>query len=148
MKDENDNKTLDLLKGQTMTAIRFLDEMRDSPIDTADILTDEQLGRGGLFKIEAFVRTKTSAAAARKAKQRKNQKAEGIHTVTLTIPAEAKKQLQAVAAEINSGKTLTEAVQSVTSHGQVTKSQAEIIGERILKLTGWKMMLARIIGII
>lgn len=156
MKDENDSKTIDLLKGQTMQAYQFLEEVKDSPIDAADILTDEQLGRGGLVKIEAFVRTKTSAAAARKAKQREAQKAEGIHTVTLTIPAEAKEQLKAVAAEITSGKSLIEAVQSVTSHGQVTKPQDEIIkmsrayriGERVLALTGWRLMIAKAIGIL
>lgn len=159
MKDEKDNQTLDLLKGKDMPAIQFLDEVKDSPIDAADILTDEQLGRGGLVKIEAFVRTKTSAAASRKAKQREIQKAEGIHTVTLTVPEAAKKQLQAVAAEMSSGKSLVEAVQSVTSHGQVTvpqntqpvapqKTREHVIGERVLALTGWRMMIAKAIGII
>lgn len=148
MKDENDNQTLDFLKGQAMQAIQFLDEVKDSPIDATDILTDEQLGRGGLVKIEAFVRTKTSAAASRKAKQRETQKAEGIHTITLTVPAAAKEQLKAVAAEVASGKSLVKAVQNVTSHGQVTKTRAQIIGEQVLALTGWRLMIAKAIGII
>jgi hypothetical protein len=148
MQNENDNKTIDFLKGKAMPAIQFLNEVKDSPIDAADILTDEQLGRGGLIKIEAFVRTKTSAAAARKAKQRELQKAEGIHTVTLTIPAETKKSLQAIAAEMSSGKNLNEAILSVTSRGQITKSHAQIIGERVLLLKGWRLMIAKAIGII
>ena len=131
-----------------MQAIQFIDEVKDAPIDADSILTDDQLGRAGLIKIEAFVRTKTSAAALRKAKQREHQKAEGIHTVTLTVPVEAKEQLKAVAAEIASGKNLVDAVQSVTSHGQVTKSQAQMIGERVLALTGWKLIIAKAIGII
>ena len=148
MKNANDNQTQDLLKGQAMQAIQFIDEVKDAPIDADSILTDDQLGRAGLVKIEAFVRTKTSAAAGRKAKQRAKEKAEGIQTVTLTVPTAAKEQLKAVAAEVASGKSLVEAVQSVTSHGQVTKSQAQMIGERVLALTGWKLIIAKAIGIL
>lgn len=135
-------------KEDTMKAIQYLDEVKDAPIDADNILTDDQLGRAGLIKIEAFVRTKTSAAASRKAKQRAKEKAEGIQTVTLTVPAAAKEQLKAVAAEVASGKSLVEAVQSVTSHGQVTKSQEQIIGERVLAMTGWKRIIAKAIGIL
>lgn len=135
-------------KENTMKAIQFIDELKDAPIDADSILTDDQLNRGGLVKIEAFVRTKTSAAASRKAKQRAKEKAEGIQTVTLTVPAATKEQLKAVVSEVNAGKNLLEAVQSVTSHGQVTKSRAQIIGERVLALTGWRLMIAKAIGII
>lgn len=135
-------------KENTMQAIQFIDEVKDAPIDADSILTDDQLGRAGLVKIEAFVRTKTSAAASRKAKQRAKEKAEGIQTVTLTVPTAAKEQLKAVAAEVASGKSLVEAVQSVTSHGQVTKSHAQMIGERVLALTGWKLIIAKAIGIL
>lgn len=155
MKDTNDNQTQDMvnsthwpLPSSTTQTIQFIDEVKDAPIDTNSILTDEQLGRAGLIKIEAFVRTKTSAAASRKAKQRAKEKAEGIQTVTLTVPAAAKEQLKAVAAEVASGKSLVDAVQSVTSHGQVTKSKAEIIGERALALTGWRRIIAKVIGIL
>lgn len=133
---------------QATQAIQYLDEVTDAPIDADSILTDDQLGRAGLVKIEAFVRTKTSAAASRKAKQRAKEKAEGIQTVTLTVPTAAKEQLKAVAAEVASGKSLVEAVQSVTSHGQVTKSHAQMIGERVLALTGWKRIIAKAIGIL
>ena len=168
MKNDNDIKTAKLIpetnwpfpgyaqsgydpqteKGQPMQAIQFIDELKDAPIDADSILTDDQLGRAGLIKIEAFVRTKTSAAALRKAKQREHQKAEGIHTVTLTVPVEAKEQLKAVAAEIASGKNLVDAVQSVTSHGQVTKTREQVIGERVLALTGWRLIIAKAIGIL
>jgi len=148
MKNQNDNQTQDLLKGTAMQAIQFIDEVKDAPLDANNILTDDQLGRAGLVKIEAFVRTKTSAAASRKAKQRAKEKAEGIQTVTLTVPTAAKEQLKAVAAEVANGKSLVEAVQSVTSHGQVTKSHAQIIGERVLALTSWKLIIAKAIGIL
>lgn len=169
MKDPNDNQTQDLVNAdhwpfpapdylretfkeektmQTTQAIQYLDEVKDAPIDADSILTDDQLSRAGLIKIEAFVRTKTSAAASRKAKQRAKEKAEGIQTVTLTVPTAAKEQLKAVAAEVASGKSLVEAVQSVTSHGQVTKSHAQMIGERVLALTGWKLIIAKAIGIL
>jgi len=133
---------------QATQTIQYLDEVTDTPIDADSILTDDQLGRAGLVKIEAFVRTKTSAAASRKAKQRAKEKAEGIQTVTLTVPTAAKEQLKAVAAEVANGKSLVEAVQSVTSHGQVTKSHAQIIGERVLALTSWKLIIAKAIGIL
>lgn len=162
MKDENDNKAQELIKVEDwpfpmsdyfkkekpMNAIQYIEEVKEAPIDADSILTDEQLQRGGLVKIEAFVRTKTSAAASRKAKQRAREKAEGIQTVTLTVPAEAKAQLKAITAEIANGKTVTEAIQNVTCHGQVTKSKAQVIGERVLALTGWRLVIAKAIGII
>ena len=61
MKDQNDNQTQDFLKGQAMQAIQYLDAVKDAPIDADSILTDDQLGRASLVKIEAFVKTKTSA---------------------------------------------------------------------------------------
>lgn len=50
--------------------------------------------------------------------------------------------------EVSAGKNLLEAVQSVTSHGQVTKSREQAIGERVLALTGWRLIIAKAIGII
>lgn len=161
MKDEHDSHTQELFKnffrGKAMQATQFIDDVKDSPIDADSILTDDQLGRGGLVKIEAFVRTKTSAAAARKAKQREHQKAEGIRTVTLTVPESAKEQLKAIAAEISSGKSLADAVQGVTSHGQVTNSDIytqkyneslQRIGVKVVALKGWKRLIAKAIGIL
>lgn len=148
MKDENDSYTKDLLKGTAMQAKQFIEEIKDAPLGADSILTDDQLNRSGLIKIEAFVRTKTSAAAARKAKQREHQKAEGIRTITLTVPEQAKEQLKEVATKLSEGKTLIEAAQSVTSHGQVTKSREQQIGEHVLALTGWKKTVAKLIGII
>jgi len=109
-------------------------------------LNDEQLSQGGLMKIEAFVRTTASAEALRKAKQRKNQKADGIHTVTLTVPEAAKEQLKAVAQEISHGKSLVEAALIVTNHGQ-NRLETEI-GQRVLALTGWRKVIVKRIGVL
>ena len=46
---------------QATQTIQYLDEVTDTPIDADSILTDDQLGRASLVKIEAFVKTKTSA---------------------------------------------------------------------------------------
>lgn len=63
-KQPEDNKTYDIpmLIGP---ATQYIEEAtaKDAPIAADAILTDQQLERGGLVKVEAFMRTRTSAAA-------------------------------------------------------------------------------------
>ena len=105
-------------------------EAKNAPLATEAILTDEALERGGLVKIEAFVRTKTSAAAARKAKQRETQEAAGLKQINITAPEEVQEKIKAIAKACTAGQSFETAVQSVTSHALVT---------------GWKGILVKVL---
>jgi uroporphyrinogen-III synthase len=136
----------------------YIEEVKTEykPIEENKALTDEQLHEAGLAKVEAFIRTKSSAAAIRKARQRQKEKAEGLKQVNVTAPQDVKPILQLIAKECSEGKKLEDvlikALSSVTSHGldtldDLTKRKIEI-GEKVLSLKGWKKLIARIIGII
>lgn len=93
-------------------AVRHLEEVAsaDQPIDVQAILTDDQLERGGLVKVEAFIRTKTSAAAARKAAQRERDTDAGLRQVNIKTTEETGSALKSIAAEVGRGATLVDAI--------------------------------------
>jgi len=149
-----DNKTYEI-PTLISPAARYIEDAtaKDAPIATDSILTDQQLERGGLVKIEAFMRTRTSAAAARKAKQREKQATEGLKTITLVAPAAANEPLRQIAKACSEGKSIEEAIKNVTSHGQVTAidqntTRLITIGKKVEALKGWKRWIARLIGIL
>jgi len=150
--EDNKNYEIPTLIGH---ATQYIEEAtaKDAPIAADAILTDQQLERGGLVKVEAFMRTRTSAAAARKAKQREKQATEGLRTITLVAPIAANEPLRQIAKACSEGKSVEEAIKSVTSHGQVTTENKETarlaeIGKKVEALTGWKRRIARLIGIL
>lgn len=129
---------------------------QDGPIDADAILTDEQLGRGGLVKVEAFMRTRTSAAAARKAKQRERDETGGLRQVNIKTTEETGTALKSIAAEIGRGATLVDAivkaVPSVTSHALVTTIDPETerlaaIGRKLETLSWWKRSILKLLGV-
>lgn len=133
---------------------------QDKPIDAEAILTDEQLERGGLVKVEAFMRTRTSGAAARKAKQRDRDESDGLRQVNIKTNDETGIVLKSIAAEIGRGATLVDAivkaVPSVTSHALVTPApvidagteRLSAIGRRVEAFTGWKRSILNFIGVL
>ena len=136
-----------------MNTAKFIQEVetQNAPIAAEAILTDEDLERGGLIKVEAFIRTKTSAAAARKARQRENQEAAGLKQINVTAPSDVQEKIKAIAKACSAGQSFEVAVQSVTSHGLVTKNTEMLncaaIGKRVLALTGWKRQIAKWLGL-
>ncbi len=147
-KQTEDSKTYEIPTLLSPT-VRYVEDAtaKDAPIAADAILTDQQLERGGLVKVEAYMRTRTSAAAARKAKQRERQATEGLKTITLVAPTAANEPLRQIAKACSEGKSLEEAVQSVTSRGQVTdKSYDEryqAIGKQVEALKGWRAIIVR-----
>src|SRR3990172_9427841 len=137
-----------------MELVKFLEEVETGePKEITETYTDEQLSQGGLVKIEAFIRTKTSSAAVRKANQRKREETEGLKTVTVKAPIEVKPLLQMIAKECSEGMTIEEAVKktipSVTSHAFVTPEDEQNIkiGKKVTKLSGWKKwIVSKLIG--
>lgn len=135
---------------------KFIEQIIEQAIDADQVLSDEQLERGGLVRVEAFMRTKTSAAAARKAKQRETQEAAGIKQANIVAPAAVVETLKHIAKACATGDTIEKAilanVPTVTSHVLVTPDPelatlAEI-GRKVKALTGWKRMIAKTIGIV
>ena len=136
--------------------IEQLDD-QNKPIDADAILTDDQLERGGLVKVEAFMRTRTSAAAARKAKQRDRDESDGLRQINIKTTEEAGQALKSIAAEIGRGATLVDAVikavPTVTSHVLVTPTNPETerlaeIGRKVEALTGWKRSILKLLGVL
>lgn len=119
-----------------MENLKFIEDVANlnAPIEAETILTDDALTRGGLVKVEAFIRTKTSAAAARKAKQRESQKKAGMKQINVTVPVEVHDKIKAIAKACAEGKTFETAVQSVTSHALVTNSRK-----------GWRYFAAKVL---
>lgn len=147
-KQPEDNKTYEI-PTLINPATRYIEDAtaKDAPIAADSILTDQQLERGGLVKIEAFMRTRTSAAAARKAKQREKQATEGLRTITLVAPVAANEPLRQIAKACSEGKSIEEAIKTVTSHGQVTtdplKEHYEAIGKKVDALKGWRAIIVQ-----
>ena len=134
---------------------------QNKPIDADAILTDDALERGGLVKVEAFMRTKTSAAAARKAQQRAREESIGLKQINIKTTEETGQALKSIANEIGKGLKLVEAiikvVPSVTSHDLVTPGfkiedietfRLAEIGRKIESMTGWRRLVAKAIGIL
>lgn len=119
-----------------MENLKFIEDVENlnAPIEAEAILTDNALTRGGLVKVEAFIRTKTSAAAARKAKQRETQEAADMKQLNITVPVEAQDKIKAIAKACAEGKSFETAVQSVTSHALVTNSKK-----------GWRYFAAKLL---
>lgn len=153
-KQPEDSKTYDI-PTLISPAARYIEDAtaKDAPIAADSILTDQQLERGGLVKIEAFMRTRTSTAAARKAKQREKQATEGLKTITLVAPVAANEPLRQIAKACSEGKSIEEAIKTVTSHGQVTAidpntARLAAIGQKVEALTGWKRQIAHLLKLI
>ena len=136
--------------------IEQLDD-QNKPIDADAILTDDQLERGGLVKVEAFMRTRTSAAAARKAKQRDRDASEGLRQINIKTTEEAGQALKSIAAEIGRGATMVDAVvkavPAVSSRTLVTPIDPETerlaaIGRKVEALTGWKQSILKFFGVL
>lgn len=138
-------------------SMKFIEDIaaQDKPLDSAALLTDEQLERGGLVRVQAYMRTTTSAAAARKAKQRETQSEQGIKQANITGPAEIIAIMKAITTACKTGdsieKAILAAVPTVTSHTLVTNPEIErlaAIGRKLENLSGWKKLMAKALQLI
>lgn len=78
-------------------------------------LSDDELANQGLVKITAFMRTEQSIEAARKKRQREKEANQGVKQLNVKLPVEAHETVKAIAQACAQGKTVQEAIQSVTS---------------------------------
>lgn len=173
-KQPQDVRTLEIPTFLASATAKYLEDAqaKDGPIAADAILTDQQLERSGLVKVEAFMRTRTSAAAARKAKQREKQEATGLKQTNLIAPVAVHEPLRAIAKTCTEGKSIEDAIKiavpSVTSPALVTPEPKTItvekiievekidpdterlaaIGRRVQALQGWKRRIAHLLKLI
>ncbi len=82
-------------------------EAGSTVVDVKKPLTDDQLEKGGLSQVRAFVRTKASANALRVKKYREKAAESGLQQLNVTVPAEAKDVIKDLAKRASQGEDLT-----------------------------------------
>lgn len=133
-------------EGHKAALLRMVDVVDGPPIEAEKVLSDDQLGDGGLIPVRAWMRTKPSANALRQA--RKKEKAEieaGKRQLNVVAPADAlsREALRAVAVALSDGRISAHDLSIVTAQ-QVTPlvgDEARMLGLRVLDLRGWRRSL-------
>ena len=141
-----------------MKPIKHLEELPETPISEDQVLTDDDLAKGGLVKAEAWMRTKSSKGALRVKKHREAKEAEGMKQLNIVIPEAAREQFKTWAKAAEEGqpygpeqtvKTI-EVVKTVevVKEVQRTDPKADALLKKVRSLTGWKKALARLLGLL
>lgn len=132
-----------------MDPVKYLEDVRDFPIDPADILTDEDLKNGGLIKTEAWFRTNSSASALRASRYRDKKETQGLKQINLLAPIELHETLRQIA---RTGRmpepTIKEVPVEIIKEVEVVKEVATLlsksdrdlmeIGRDVTYLYGWR----------
>lgn len=150
----------------------FVEHIADLPIDCGSILSDDALSAGGLVRVNAFMRTKSSANAARVKKSRAKATENGVGQLNVVVPLAAHAALKAIAKDLQDGAELWEVLKAALAvEAQVLKpigppdsarhseqqalplphsrAQAlELAVARLARLWGWRRLLARLFGLL
>lgn len=137
-----------------------IEEITETPTDPESVLTDEQLAAGGLVKVNAFMRSKTSANALRVKKHREKKETEGIKQINVQANEEARQAIKAIADKTKAGEPLSDVLATLAGTTPTANPKAETpepitaeekelvqIGKQVKQLTGWRKAIARMIGI-
>jgi len=144
-----------------------IEDVTESPTNPDKVLTDDALAAGGLVKVNAFMRTKSSAGALRVQKHRDKKEADGIKQINVEANEEARQAIKAIADRTKAGETLSDVLATLASTAQATPTETlktetpepkpermtieemELvqIGQQVKRLTGWRKKIARAIGI-
>lgn len=92
-----------------------------------DMLTDEQLEKGGLQQVRAFVRTKASKNALRVAKAKAKREAEGIKQINMQAPTSAHSALKSIAKACTEGSSIEQAISAATGAQVLTATQKSVL---------------------
>lgn len=122
----------------------YIDDVPESPIDDASVLSDEALTAGGLVPVTAFVRTRSSANASRLKKSRAKAADAGLRQLNVVVPVAAHAAVKAMARELQAGAALHDVLQAaLVNASQGTESAT---GGRTA-LPGWLRVVARWLGL-
>lgn len=139
-KKENDVQTIDLPD--------HIEDVIESPTSPDNVLTDDALAAGGLVKVNAFMRTKSSAGALRVQKHRDKMEAEGVKQINVQASEEARQAIKTIAARTGEGEKLENVLAELVPDRLTTEEKQTIaIGKQVKALTGWRKKLIRALGI-
>ena len=129
-----------------MNAVTYLEDVAlfDSAVAVEAVLTDDQLSAGGLVKVETYIRTKSSAAATRKAAQREREAAAGVRQLNLKCSEEHAVVLKDLAAALAAG----DPIEQVVFDRDPALQYAVVMLHQLQSLTGWRKWLARLLGLV
>jgi hypothetical protein len=122
----------------------LLDEVPESSIDAAAVLSDEDLAAGGLVPVAAFMRTRSSANASRLKKSRAKADAAGLRQLNVVVPVAAHAAIKAMARELQAGAALHDVLQAALVNA--TQGTESATGGRTA-LPGWLRAVARWLGL-
>lgn len=125
-----------------------IEDVTESPTNPDKVLTDDALAAGGLVKVNAFMRTKSSAGALRVQKHRDKKEAEGVKQINVQASEEARQAIKTIAARTGEGEKLENVLAELVGDRLTTEEKQTIaIGQQVKALTGWRKKVAQAIGI-
>lgn len=137
--------------------IEYVDEVRSHPIDCDAPLSEEALASGGLVKVNAYVRTRSSANALRVKKSRQRAASDGLRQLNVVVPVEAHAAIKAFAKGLQRGNSVADAAKSLLAdepnailHSKDAQQAAvlERLAVQLAQMSGWRRWIARLVGLI
>lgn len=150
-------------------APEYVEHIPDTPFDCANALSDDSLASGGLVRVSAFMRTKASANAARVKKAREKAADTGVRQLNVVVPLAAHATMKAIAKDLQAGGSLSDVLKAaIALEGPAPKpavvqgaaspaampartperpQHAELVAARLASLKGWRLLLARLVGL-
>lgn len=136
-------------EAEKAAVLRIVDVVDGPPIDADSVLSDEQLGAGGLLPVRAWMRTKPSANALRQHRKREKAEDAGLRQLNVVLPADepTREAVKALAERLTGGSLSLDDVRALVQVGAApgaalgavqAPSEASRVGERVLALTGWR----------
>jgi hypothetical protein len=138
-----------------------IDEVADHPIDCPAAITDEALLRAGLVKVSAFMRTKSSVNANRARRAKEKVAKAGAGQLNIVAPLAVHATIKTMSKRLQEGQSLRHVLESqLTAEIEATDPTTALmlmpearvrllcrVADRLARLKGWRLLLARLIGI-
>ena len=150
----------------------YVEHIPDAPLDCANTLSDDTLAAGGLVRVSAFMRTNSSANAARVKKSREKLAADtGVKQLNVVVPLLAHAAMKTIAKNLQAGGSLGDVLKAALALEAPTPKRvetpgaapspasllpsttparlrhAELAAARLASLKGWRLLLAWLMGL-
>lgn len=143
-------------------SIEYIDDIRSQPIGCNAPLSEAALASGGLVKVSAYLRTRSSANALRVQKSRQRAASDGLRQLNVVVPVEAHAAIKAFAKGLQGGSSIADAAKALLSgelaagapgatvYGEDAQQAAalERLAVRLARMRGWRRWIARWMGLI
>ena len=133
-----------------MDPVKYIEDVPETPISRESVLSDEQLGAGGLVRTDAWVRTKSSKGALRVQKHRETKAATGCRQLNVVIPDSEREKFKEWARLASEGKPYGPAPVQVPAPPMPppVEPAPDPLLAKLRGLTGWRRWLARLLGLL